>query len=616
MLLRDVTLENFMSYEYARIPLKPGLNVVCGPNGAGKSSILLGISVAMGQAYTERSRRLADLVRWGKDIARVSISFDNAPTSTGKRPFPSIHANTVRLSRYIRRDGTYWFEVNGREVSKAEVEEMLKGVGLNPNNMLIVMHQGMVEEFIVLNPQSKLRMLEDAIGFSEYRLKLQESKDKLAKVLSEEREVQALMAKAEETLNYWKEEYEKLSTVMELKARINGLELELAWSKALGKEERVKSLQALLQRKEERVKLLLERLEKLDGEVVKSRERLSSTRVKLKESFYKLVEYEVGRRLIEAERLKQASKRLAEGVEASIEEYASRVAKLKAEVDALEVKLTELIESYAANKARRELVAYQREEVEEELKDLRRTVEREVKEYTALVGEAEKLGLRPSEVRDAQLVLEELKVSKAKLEALGPVSEEAEKVYKSYLKTYEELKEKATKLLENRRLLAEEIEARSATWRKAIQSVIDAVNPAYRELLSRVGAVGNVRLLNPFNVDEAGLELLVGFKGEEPRLLDGYTQSGGERAVAVIAFLLALQGFIKSPFRAVDEFDVHMDARNRELVTEAMVNAVSTDTSSQLLVITPSPILPLKTGAHVVVVQSVRGISKVKLKSF
>ncbi|MEM2648940.1 MAG: ATP-binding protein, partial [Candidatus Bathyarchaeia archaeon] len=58
MLISEIILENFMSYEYARIPLKPGVNIICGPNGAGKSSILLGISVALGQSYTERSKRL------------------------------------------------------------------------------------------------------------------------------------------------------------------------------------------------------------------------------------------------------------------------------------------------------------------------------------------------------------------------------------------------------------------------------------------------------------------------------------------------------------------------------------------------------------------------------
>ena len=45
-----------MSYEYGRVPLGPGLNIVTGPNGSGKSSILLGISVAC-LLYTSPSPR-------------------------------------------------------------------------------------------------------------------------------------------------------------------------------------------------------------------------------------------------------------------------------------------------------------------------------------------------------------------------------------------------------------------------------------------------------------------------------------------------------------------------------------------------------------------------------
>jgi hypothetical protein len=99
--IKEIILENFMSYEYARIPLNHGLNLIVGPNGAGKSSVLLAISVAFGQAYTERSRKLSDLIRRGKDIARVSLIFDNRPRE-GRRPIPYSKADTFMLSRYLR----------------------------------------------------------------------------------------------------------------------------------------------------------------------------------------------------------------------------------------------------------------------------------------------------------------------------------------------------------------------------------------------------------------------------------------------------------------------------------------------------------------------------------
>src|SRR2546422_11625435 len=91
--IREIILENFMSYEYARITLREGLNLIVGPNGAGKSSILLAISVALGQVYTERSRKLSDLIRRGKEIARVSLVFDNR-TIEGKRPIPYSKSET------------------------------------------------------------------------------------------------------------------------------------------------------------------------------------------------------------------------------------------------------------------------------------------------------------------------------------------------------------------------------------------------------------------------------------------------------------------------------------------------------------------------------------------
>jgi len=96
--VKEIILENFMSYEYARIPLRGGLNLIVGPNGAGKSSVLLAISVAFGQAYTERSRKLSDLIRRGKEIARVSLVFDNTPVN-GRRPIPYSKSDTFMLSR-------------------------------------------------------------------------------------------------------------------------------------------------------------------------------------------------------------------------------------------------------------------------------------------------------------------------------------------------------------------------------------------------------------------------------------------------------------------------------------------------------------------------------------
>ena len=50
------------------------------------------------------------------------------------------------LSRYLRKDGSYWYEADYKEIDKSEVVRLLREFGINPDNLLIIMHQGMIEE--------------------------------------------------------------------------------------------------------------------------------------------------------------------------------------------------------------------------------------------------------------------------------------------------------------------------------------------------------------------------------------------------------------------------------------------------------------------------------------
>ena len=53
--------------------------------------------------------------------------------------------------------------------------------------------------------------------------------------------------------------------------------------------------------------------------------------------------------------------------------------------------------------------------------------------------------------------------------------------------------------------------------------------------------------------------------------LDSHRQSGGERAVSTIFYLMSLQSLTRSPFRVVDEINQGMDPRNERLVHARMV---------------------------------------------
>jgi chromosome segregation protein len=109
----------------------------------------------------------------------------------------------------LKKDGNYWFEANFQSINKSEVTSILNEFGIDPDNMLIMMHQHMMEEFGIVTPRQKLEMVEEAVGLGEYRRNLVEAQEKLSHVLSEEDTVKNLLENAEQTLNFWREQYDR-----------------------------------------------------------------------------------------------------------------------------------------------------------------------------------------------------------------------------------------------------------------------------------------------------------------------------------------------------------------------------------------------------------------------
>jgi chromosome segregation protein len=250
MLISEVILENFMSYEYARVAFKPGVNLIVGPNGAGKSSLLLAISVALGQTYTERSKKLSNLIRWGKDEARVTVVLDNSKQG-GKRPVSKYQKDQIFLTRTLRRDGQYGFEIENHAANKQDVQHLLGRLGVDPNNMLIIMQQNMVEQFSVLSNVEKLRIVEAAVGLEPFRENVAQAQQKLTRILSQSESVTKLLESAEQTLNYWREQYDKYQEKKQLQTKRRFLERELSWAEVERRETLVKELDAACQKMQE-----------------------------------------------------------------------------------------------------------------------------------------------------------------------------------------------------------------------------------------------------------------------------------------------------------------------------------------------------------------------------
>jgi len=678
MFVQEVILENFMSYEYARIPFKSGVNIVCGPNGAGKSSILLGVSVALGQSYTERSRKLSDLIRWGKDQARVTLILDNRRLA-GRRPVPRIDKDQMFLTRVLRRDGKYWFELDNKAATKQDVERLLSKLSIDPDNMLILMHQAMTEQFIALAPQEKLRMVEAAVGFESYRRNVLEAQRKLSRVLSEEESVGKLLESAEQTLSYWREQYDRYQQKKQLLIKRRFLERELAWAQAAKREKTASELkneiqkeQGEIERLENESKTVENRLNglqstlnqakvqwsglfearlNLERERARHESKLTQSDQTLKETqswsesrrdatkdyLFKLeqlqssVEREANpidlraqlteiRKTYEEieetwiQQLNTKSESLKQQIEASNQQLAAledQISDTDARISKLDREMAKTSETLIDDKIRLALQQHQKEILQKVVEKAKKELQLATIELNNELKRAEETGARIAVVKGVEEILDEIRLTDGHIAALADVSEDIERMYESYSKLYLELKDKAQLVAENREKALTEVKTRMEAWHEVMQTLLNHVNVQYQTILANAQAQGEVRLMNEKDIEAAGLQIFVGFKGAKPVPLDAYTQSGGERSTATMMFLLALQQHVRSPFRAVDEYDIHMDPKNREVIAQMIVSSIR-GSDAQYVVITPSQITFAENDVHIITVQNIEGTSIVK----
>jgi len=639
MLIQEVILENFMSYEYARVPFRSGVNVICGPNGSGKSSLLLAMSVALGQSYTERSRKLSDLIRWGKDQARVTLVLDNSKRG-GRRPVSKYSRDQIFLTRVLRKDGKYWFELENRAATKQDVERLLGRFGVDPDNMLIIMHQNMVEQFTVLSTQEKLRMVEAAVGLEPYRENVLQAQRKLTRILSQEESVSKLMESAEQTLNYWREQYAKYQEKKQLQTKRRFLERELAWAEVERRETAVKELESnrakelgLLSQIEEETKTITEQLqtqqdqqEKLKDEIktvfserlglergiAGNESTISLCQQLLKETAVLETTIQTGKNPIQFKLLKSENLReLVENSRQQLSKLEEKVKENQSKMQRLEEASEKVSNEVLDNRIGLALLEYRRKNATANLEQVENALRDAKAVLSMVISRAEQSGPRIAVLKNIGEIIDEIRVTDGHLAALADVSEDIERMYESYSKLYLELKTKAQEVAENRGKTLEEVKTRMQAWRTVMQSLLDRVNLEYQKILTQTQASGEVRLANGQDIETAGLEILVGFKGGKPVPLDAYTQSGGERTTATMSFLLALQQHVRSPFRAVDEYDIHMDPKNRETIAKMLVSTVK-DASAQYMIITPSQVTFAEEESNIITVQNVEGKSIVR----
>eukprot|EP00761_Pharyngomonas_kirbyi_P003767 gb/GECH01003771.1/.p1 GENE.gb/GECH01003771.1/~~gb/GECH01003771.1/.p1 ORF type:complete len:1131 (+),score=398.05 gb/GECH01003771.1/:1-3393(+) len=126
-------------------------------------------------------------------------------------------------------------------------------------------------------------------------------------------------------------------------------------------------------------------------------------------------------------------------------------------------------------------------------------------------------------------------------------------------------------------------------WLKPLRKCVKQIDREFIQFTKNLGIEGRVELGEEGDeYDKYRILIKVKFReGEDLAPLDAQRQSGGERSVSTILYLLSLQRLNKCPFRVVDEINQGMDPNNERAIFNEILRCSKGKNTPQCFLITP-----------------------------
>jgi len=200
----------------------------------------------------------------------------------------------------------------------------------------------------------------------------------------------------------------------------------------------------------------------------------------------------------------------------------------------------------------------------------------------------EELSAADDPVPDADTIAEAEQASnevRNRIEGLGPVNAAAMEEYQEAQQRQEFLSAQRQDLIDSIRDTEKAIQDIDQVSRQKFAEAFEAINANFRGIFQTLfgGGTGEMRLSDQENVAESGIEIVCSPPGK--RLQNVLLLSGGEKALAAVALLMAIFRYQPSPFCVMDEVDAPLDEANIGRLTR-LLREMSAQT--QFVVITHS----------------------------
>jgi exonuclease SbcC len=167
MLLKKVSLENFISHIDSTVEFDYGINVIVGPNGAGKTSILDAVSFGLFNVHSRGKNE--NLVRRGSEQAKIVVEF-----SEGGIDYV-VEWNIDQKKKQVQVKGALFriqdgersiITRGGSRVIKSEVEKIL-GLDELLFQQSIYVQQGEIEKLVTTTPAERKQIISKLLGIDD-----------------------------------------------------------------------------------------------------------------------------------------------------------------------------------------------------------------------------------------------------------------------------------------------------------------------------------------------------------------------------------------------------------------------------------------------------------------
>ena len=157
----------------------------------------------------------------------------------------------------------------------------------------------------------------------------------------------------------------------------------------------------------------------------------------------------------------------------------------------------------------------------------------------------------------------------AELSSLNALNAKAPETYLEVSYGYRSMSTRKNSLEEERNSIVKFIEDIEKDKRQTFLDAFDKVDKEIRLIFNKMtGGNAWLELQNEDDIFNSGISYLIQFPNKPKR--ESTSISGGEKTLAAIVFVLALQKLKPSPFYLFDEVDAHLDAPNSERLAKIL----------------------------------------------